>query len=303
MRTEGISDKAKQPLLNGKLRDYAQLLKPNLSMMVVFTSVIAYLLAPKIEFDLVKVTLLYIGGILVTGGANTINQILEYKGDKMMKRTMFRPIPDGRMTRAEAWTVAAIAGIGGALLLGFYFNPLTGYLSFISLLLYAFAYTPMKRIHPVAVFIGAIPGALPPLLGWIAATNAISGPTALGGWVLFLFQFFWQFPHYWAIGWLGYEEYQKAGFCMLPTKEKESRFTAMQCMFYSIVLIPLSIVPRYIQICSNLGMWLMMGAGIYYFIASLQFYKRNDTKGAKTVLYASFLYLPLIMLAMYFTKL
>lgn len=267
-------------------------------MMVVFSSVIGYLMAPGINFDFQNVILLYLGGLLVTGGANTINQILEHEGDKMMNRTMYRPIPDGRMSKTEAWIIALVAGLGGAFLLGTYFNALTGILSFISLLLYAFAYTPMKRVHPVAVFIGAIPGALPPLLGWAAATGGLG----VGGWVLFLFQFFWQFPHYWAIGWVGYDEYKKAGISMLPSQERTSRFTGLQCMFYSVVLIPLALVPRYLQMCSNWGMWIMMLGGIFYFVASVNFYRKNDFKSAKQVMYASFIYLPLVLLALYFTK-
>lgn len=302
MQQESIKTESNSFFLVDKLKDYAQLLKPNLSMMVVFSSVIGYLMVPGIVFEFKQVALLYLGGLLVTGGANTINQILEHEGDKMMKRTMFRPIPDGRMHKLEAWTIAITAGLGGALILGFNFNALTGILSFISLLLYAFAYTPMKRVHPIAVLIGAIPGALPPLLGWVAGTNAISGHLAIGGWVLFLFQFFWQFPHYWAIGWVGYDEYQKAGISMLPSQERSSRFTGLQCMFYSIVLIPLAIIPRLLHMCNNWGMWIMMLGGVLYFAASVNFYQKNDFKSAKQVMYASFVYLPLVLLALYFTK-
>ena len=173
-------------LLLARTKDYAQLLKPNLSIMVVFSSVVGYLLAPGIHFHLDKVVALFIGGLMVTGGANTINQILEREGDLQMKRTMTRPLPDGRMGLAEAWAFAIINGVGGALLLAYIFNPLAGLLSFISLLLYGFAYTPMKRVHPIAVAIGAIPGALPPLIGWVAFT----GTLGWGGGLLFLIQFF-----------------------------------------------------------------------------------------------------------------
>ncbi len=289
--------------LTARGKDYAMLLKPNLSFMVVFSSVIGYLLAPGIAFDWLNVIILFTGGILVTGGANTINQVLEREGDKMMTRTQNRPIPQGRISVAEGWAVAAIAGLSGALLLGYYFNPLTGLLSFTSLLLYGFAYTPMKRIHPVAVLIGAIPGALPPLLGWVAATGTLTGNLALGGWVLFLIQFFWQFPHYWAIGWVGYDEYLKAGISMLPSQERSSKFTAIQCMFYSVVLIPIALVPRYIGITGNIGMWVMMFCGALYFAATVAFFVKNDYKSAKRVMYASFIYLPVTLLALLFDKL
>ena len=280
--------------IRAKGRDYALLLKPNLSFMVVFTSVIGYLMAPGIHFGWAQVLVLFTGGILVTGGANTINQILERKGDALMKRTAVRPLPGGRMTVAEAWILAAGCGVAGALMLGLFFNPLTGLLSFTSLLLYAFAYTPMKRVHPIAVFIGAIPGALPPLLGWVAAT----GSFGVGGFVLFLVQFFWQFPHYWAIAWVGYDEYQKAGISMLPTQEKESRFTAMQCVFYSAMLIPLAIMSGELHLVGGTGMTVSMLAALGYIIACIVFYQKNDLKSAKRVMFASFFYLPAVMIAM-----
>lgn len=286
----GITDKG---------RDYAQLLKPNLSFMVVFSSVIGYLLAPGIHFSWLEVSVLFIGGILVTGGANTINQILEREGDANMKRTANRPLPGGRMSIAEAWILAVGCGLAGALLLGLFFNPLTGALSALSLLLYAFAYTPMKRVHPIAVFIGAIPGALPPLLGWVAAT----GSFGIGGWLLFLVQFFWQFPHYWAIAWVGYDEYQKAGISMLPTQEKESRFTAMQCIMYSAMLIPLAVMPHQMGLIGNAGMWVSIFFALVYMAACVVFYIRNDFSSAKRVMFASFIYLPAVLIAMLADKL
>jgi len=281
-----------------RVKDYSQLLKPNLSFMVVFSSVIGYLLAPNTQFAWKEVSILFLGGILVTGGANTINQILEREGDALMKRTMNRPIPTGRISTTEAWILAAIAGISGALLLGLYFNPLAGALSFLSYLLYAFAYTPMKRVHPVAVFIGAFPGAFPPLLGWVAATGSIG----VGGMVLFLIQFFWQFPHYWAIGWVGYDEYKKAGISMLPSQERTSKFTALQCMFYSLILIPMAIVPRTLNITGNIGMYVCIAAGIFYFASSVSFYRKNDLQTARRVMFSSFIYLPTVLLALLFDK-
>lgn len=288
----------------GRFKDYNQLLKPNLSGMVVFSSVIGYLMAPGIRFSWADMTIwrqiitLFIGGMMVTGGANTINQILERESDKLMNRTKLRPMPDGRMESVEAWIFAFVTGLGGALLLSYYFNIQAGMLSFFSLLLYAFAYTPMKKIHPVAVLIGAIPGALPPLIGWVAATGSVTGIASLGGWVLFLFQFFWQFPHFWAIAYVAFDDYNKAGIRMLPTREKESRFTGLQCMFYSIVLIPLAVVPRFMHLTGNMGMYICLLCGALYFAASINFFRKNDFKSAKQVMFASFIYLPVTLLAL-----
>lgn len=298
LREESIKAK---PLaaVTGRIRDYAQLMKPNLSFMVVFSSVVGYLLAPGIHFEWQAVLILFAGGMLVTNGANTINQIIERHSDRLMKRTMLRPLPDGRMGTAEAWVLAIGSGLCGTVLLGYFFNPLAGILSFISLLLYSFAYTPMKKVHSVAVFIGAIPGALPPLIGWAAAT----GSMGTGGWVLFLIQFFWQFPHFWAIAWVGYDDYLRAGIRMLPSSEGKTRFTGLQCMFYSLVLLPLAIVPRFMGLSGNYGMIVCLLMGLLYFVASVFFFRRNDHSSAKGLMYSSFIYLPTVLLALLFDKL
>jgi heme o synthase len=287
-----------------RVKDYNQLLKPNLSGMVVFSSVIGYLMAPNIHFawtDMVlwrQVITLFAGGMLVTGGANTINQILERESDALMQRTRLRPMPDGRMHHSEAWIFAILTGISGALLLGYNFNIQAGALSMLSLLLYAFAYTPMKKVHPVAVLIGAIPGALPPLIGWVAAT----GSFGIGGWILFTLQFFWQFPHFWAIAWVAFDDYNRAGIRMLPTREKETRFTGIQCMMYSLVLIPMAMVPHAIGLVGNPGMWVCVLCGLMYFGASIIFYLKNDHKSARRVMFASFIYLPTVLLALVINK-
>lgn len=281
-------------VLRNKAKDYAQLSKPNLNLLVVFSSVIGYLLAPGALFSWEVVLVLFLGGFLVTGSANTINQVLEIKTDALMKRTMGRPLPDGRMTAAEAWVFAGVTGVFGVALLGIYFNWLTGVVSLISLLLYAFAYTPMKKIHPISVLIGAIPGAMPPLIGWVAATGTMSA----GGWILFTIQFFWQFPHFWAIAWMGYEDYSKAGIRMLPSGEGRSRFTGLQCMFYSLVLIPISVLPRMFHMTGNIGTIICIILGCLYFAASYIFYKKNDRESARQVMFASIIYLPLVLLAL-----
>lgn len=291
-------------LAYGRFRDYNQLLKPNLSGMVVFSSVIGYLMCPEVDFSWFemgvwqKIITLFVGGMLVTGGANTINQILERDSDALMERTRNRPMPNGRMEAREAWFFAALTGLAGTVLIGYYFNWLAGLLSLFSLLLYAFAYTPMKKVHPVAVLIGAVPGALPPLIGWVAGTGSLS----LGGWVLFLIQFFWQFPHFWAIAYVAYDDYSKAGIKMLPTREKESRFTALQCMVYSLVLIPLALVPRLMNLTGNIGMWFCLLIGLFYFIMSVKFYLSNDKSSARGVMFASFFYLPIALLALVIDK-
>jgi protoheme IX farnesyltransferase len=282
---------------NSKIKDYGQLLKPNLSFLVVFSSVVAYLLVPGVHFELSKVIILFAGGMLVTGAANAINQILEKDSDRLMKRTMFRPLPDARMQRAEAWLFALLTAFAGASLLALSFNLLTGILSLVSLLLYAFAYTPLKKISPIAVLVGAIPGAMPPLLGWVAATNRIGFEGAgTGGWILFAVQFFWQFPHFWSIAWVAYDDYAKAGIKLLPSSAGRTSFTGLQCMLYSLVLIPISMLPR-LHMTGVIGMSVAIVMGIIYFYTSYLFYQHNDEKSARRVMFASFFYLPIVLIA------
>lgn len=282
---------------NSKIKDYSQLLKPNLSFLVVFSSVIAYLLVPGIHFDFTKVIILFAGGMLVTGAANAINQILEKDSDRLMKRTMLRPLPDKRMQQAEVWLFALLTALAGAALLALSFNMLTGILSLVSLLLYAFAYTPLKKISPIAVLVGAIPGAMPPLLGWVAGTNRIGFEGAgSGGWILFAVQFFWQFPHFWSIAWVAYDDYAKAGIKLLPSSAGRTTFTGLQCMLYSLVLIPISMLPR-LHITGVIGMSVAIIMGVIYFYTSYLFYQHNDEKSARRVMFASFFYLPIVFIA------
>lgn len=291
------------PFLVSKVRDYAIMMKPNLSFMIAFSSIIGYLMAPGVHFVWSDVIMLFIGGMLVTNGSNIINQIIERRSDREMKRTRLRPLPDGRMGVQEAWIVTLISAVAGIAVLWIYFNPLTGILSFISLLLYGFAYTPMKKIHSVATFIGALPGALPPLIGWVAATGSLFAGTDLMGWILFMVQFFWQFPHFWAIAWLGYEEYLKAGINMLPSRAGKTPFTGLQCMFYALPLIPIGMLPHFMQIVGWWGTFFAVGFGVFFTVMAINFYLKSDNASAKKLLYSSFLYLPGVLLSFAIDKL
>lgn len=284
--------------IKDKLKDYGQLMKPNLSFMVVFSSVMGYLLAPNVPFIWWNVILVFLGGLLVTNAANIINQIIERESDKFMRRTKTRPLPGGRMQTVEAWILCVISAILGVLILGLNFNWLAAILSFISMLLYGFFYTPMKKIHSIAVFIGAIPGALPPLIGWVAATGSID----LGGVILFLIQFFWQFPHFWAIAWVGDEDYKKAGIRLLPSKKGKTPFTGLMCIFYSLPLIPLALLPEELGISGKIATYTAIILALFYILASFNFYRKNDRKSAKQLMYASFVYLPVVLLVFLIDK-
>jgi len=236
--------------LSAKVKDYFILIKFTLSFLVVFSSVVCYLLAPNVEYNLLSIIILFIAGMCVTGAANAINQAEERKTDALMKRTAGRPVAAGRMSVKEAHTFAFISAAIGVLLMWYWFNFESALLSLFSLFLYAFIYTPLKKVNSVSVIVGAFPGALPCLIGWVAGTGYLNpfasfqgvlsnGEAAhfmnYGGYILFAIQFLWQFPHFWAIAWLAHKDYDKAGFKLLPSKSGPTKFSAIQTIIYSII--------------------------------------------------------------------
>jgi len=277
-----------------KLRDYKLLIKFNLSFMVVFSAVIAYLLAPKVVvFDLKAILLFFVGGMLVTGAANAINQATEKDTDAMMKRTANRPVASGRMSETEAWTFAGIAGIAGVLIL-WQFNFLTAALSAFSLFLYAFVYTPLKKISSVAVLVGAIPGALPCLIGWAAGNDALTA----GGWILFGIQFFWQFPHFWAIAWISHKDYSQAGFKLLPSSEGQTKYSAIQAVIYSLLLLPVGVLPYFFNMSGMISLVIVAIANFFMIMQCVRLYREMTVKAARRVMFSSYIYLPVVLLAL-----
>jgi protoheme IX farnesyltransferase len=288
-----------------KIRDYVQLVKLSLSIMVVFSSVISYLLAPKIvEYDWVMIVLLFAGGMLVTGSANAINQVVEKDTDAMMKRTAKRPVAAGRMSVQEGWAFAIVTGALGVFILGNYFNWLSAGLAAFSLFVYAFIYTPLKKVNSIAVLVGAIPGALPCLIGWAAGNDELS----TGGWVLFALQFFWQFPHFWAIAWVAHKDYSSAGFRLLPADKGPTKFTALQTVIYSLLLLPVTLLPYYTGMCSYqdtrgiISISLVVLANIFMLWRCVTLYRKMDTASARKVMFGSYLYLPVVLLALLMSK-
>jgi protoheme IX farnesyltransferase len=215
-----------------------------------------------------------------------------------MKRTMSRPLPDTRMSVMEASLFSAITLISGLAIL-FSFNLKSALLSLFCYVLYAFIYTPLKKITPISVLVGAVPGSLPCLIGWVAATNHMG---SIAAWTLFIIQFFWQFPHFWAIAWLGHDDYEKAGMKMLPKQGKVGQYTASQCVIYSSILIPLSMLPM----VAGLGGWIsfvgLLIGGIWMLYNSVLFLKDNSDANARKVMFASFVYLPLVLITLVLDK-
>jgi protoheme IX farnesyltransferase len=297
--SDGVANNGK----NTKLKDYFQLTKPSLSIMVVFSRVICYLLAPKIvAYDWWMIVLLFIGGFLVTGSANAINQAVEKDTDSVMKRTSTRPVAAGRMPDSEAWIFAVITGAIGVFVLGYFFNWLSAGLAAFSLFLYAFVYTPLKKVNAIAVLVGAFPGALPCLIGWAAGNDAIfengHGWKDYGGWILFGIQFLWQFPHFWAIAWIAHKDYSTAGFKLLPTEKGPTKFTAIQTIVYALLLIPMSALVYVINLSGLYGMVVVMIANLFLVAQCIRLYREMDAKAARRVMFSSYIYLPVVLLAM-----
>jgi len=287
-------------ILINKLRDYSQLIKPSLSIMVVFSSVISYLLAPKVvEYDWKMIVLLFVTGLLVTGSANAINQVVEKDTDAMMKRTAKRPVASGRMTVAEGWAFAIITGVIGVFMLGNFFNWLSAGIALFSLFLYAFIYTPLKKVSSISVLVGAVPGALPCLIGWAAGNDALS----LGGWVLFSLQFMWQFPHFWAIAWIAHKDYTKAGFKLLPSELGPTKYTAIQTIIYSLLLIPVGVIPYFIGMSGTVSLVIVALANVFMVWRCVQLYRNMDVPSARRVMFSSYIYLPIVLLALLADKL
>ena len=287
-------------VLISKLKDYAQLIKPSLSIMVVFSSVISYLLAPKVvEYDWKMIALLFVAGLLVTGSANAINQVVEKDTDAMMKRTSKRPVAAGRMTTGEGWAFAVITGVIGVFMLGNFFNWLSAGIALFSLFLYAFIYTPLKKVSSISVLVGAAPGALPCLIGWAAGNDALSS----GGWVLFLLQFMWQFPHFWAIAWIAHKDYSKAGFKLLPNELGPTKYTAIQTIIYSLLLIPVGVIPYFIGMSGAISLVIVAIANVFMVWRCVQLYRNMDVPSARRVMFSSYIYLPVVLLALLADKL
>lgn len=283
-----------QVALAEKAKDYYQLMKFTLSFTVVFSCVIAYLLVPGLEVRFWNVLLLFAGGLCVTGAANAINQIMERDSDAIMSRTKNRPLPAGRMRITEAVIVCVILLIGGLLIMGLVFNWLSAVISLVSVILYGFVYTPWKKWNSLAVFVGAFPGAFPPLIGWVAGAGILN----YGGWILFAIQFLWQFPHFWAIGWVAYEDYKKAGFKLLPSTEGQDGFSAMQAVAYTAMLIPVGWLPFYYNISGIVSAVIILLMNVYFLFRAVELYRYRDVAHARKLMFGSYFYFVIVQLAL-----
>ena len=286
--------------MKATLKNYGQLMKFTLSFTVVFSCVICYMLAPKVAaYDWMMILILTFAGLCITGSANAINQAVEKDTDAQMKRTSTRPVAAGRMTQGAAYTFALITGVLGVAMMWYFFNLSSALLSAFSLFIYAFIYTPLKKVNSIAVLVGAFPGALPCLIGWVAGNDDFS----FAGWSLFLIQFLWQFPHFWAIAWVAHSDYSKVGFKLLPAKEGPTRFTALQSIMYAVLMIPVGFLPYYLGMTGTWSMWVVLVANIFIVVQCVRLYQNMGVPAARRVMFSSYIYLPVVYLSLLADKL
>ncbi len=278
------------------VQDFKEITKAGLAISVLFSSIAGYLLGFDDEFPFSWSTLvmLSVGGYCMVGASNAFNQVIEKDLDVLMDRTKNRPVPSGRMSVNTALIIASLLTLVGLVLL-YLINPKTAMFGAISIFLYTSLYTPLKTKTPLSVFVGAFPGAIPFMLGWVAAT----GNFGIEAGTLFLIQFFWQFPHFWSIGWFLYEDYEKAGFFMLPTGKKD-KSTAIQTILYTCWLIVASLLPClgytgqfFISPVAAIIVFLL---GLWMLYFAVQLYKQRTAKAAKALMLASVSYITLLQI-------
>ncbi len=296
-----MSDISTHTIAVSPWHDFKEITKMRLSISVVFSSVAGYLLAfTPGNFDWITVIQLIFGGYFMVGASNAYNQVMERDLDALMDRTKNRPVASGRMSVNTALLIATTFTVLGLLTL-FYINPQTAMFGGISIFMYVFLYTPLKTKTPLSVFVGAFPGAIPFMLGWVAATNDFSIEPG----TLFMIQFFWQFPHFWAIGWFLFEDYKKGGFFMLPTGKRD-KSTAVQVILYTIWTILVSLIPAFgvtgRLFLSPVAAVIVGGLGLFMLYWAVKLYQLRDAKTAKRLMLASVTYITLLQVVFVIDK-
>ncbi len=289
MATFKAVDDLSKVFSRANLKMYAELMKLRLSSLVAFSAGFGYLLGLSGPIDWFSFAGLFVGGLLISGSSSVLNQVFEQDVDRLMKRTHGRPIPTGQIRVEDAVNFAWFIGFAGFTLLMLSTNFLTALLSLSSFCLYTFIYTPLKRVGPIAVIIGAIPGALPPLLGWVAATGQLS----FEAFILFTVQFTWQFPHFWAIAWVSYEDYSKAGFKLLPSHVGKDRYVAFQMFMSTLFLLPAGWLPYLTNMTGVFSAWAVTVLGVLFLIPAVSLLFSHSRKDALRIMFGSFLYLPI----------
>jgi protoheme IX farnesyltransferase len=286
------ADVAALEAVGGRTKAFVELTKPRLILLVVITSGVGFLLGARGSAHPTTLLATLLGTAMTAGGACALNMVLERDRDALMRRTSRRPIPSGRLAAGEAALFGGALGVAGTLVLLAFTGPTAAAVAAASYVLYVWAYTPLKPLTTLNTAVGAVPGALPPLIGWSAATGSLG----IEGWTLFLIVFLWQFPHFLAIAWVCREDYARGGMKMLPCVDPTGRMTGRQSTLHALALVPVGLLPTVVGLA---GMAYFAGAlalGLYYLAASARFWARADDASARKLMGASFLYLPAILL-------
>ncbi|HXW08909.1 MAG TPA: heme o synthase [Vicinamibacterales bacterium] len=274
--------------------DFAALAKPRLNILVIASALAGYAMAGGDTGHVARLLATLVGTALVAGGASAFNQLLERVPDGLMRRTRLRPLPDGRLTTQEAGVFASVMSVSGLAILAGIVNSLSAAIALITLIVYALVYTPLKRRTSFATVIGAIPGALPPVIGWAAARNELSQ----GAWVLFGIVFLWQLPHFLAIAWIFREDYARAGYAMLPVLEPDGRSTARQAVGYAAALLPLSLAPTLVGMAGSVYFAGAFVLSLLFLGLAARFASTRSIPDARRLFFGSILYLPLLWILM-----
>jgi protoheme IX farnesyltransferase len=288
------ADAVALPAARSRASDFIALAKPRLNFLVVASSVAGYVMAGGDTSNAARLVLTIVGTGLVAGGASAFNQVIERDADSLMRRTRLRPVPDGRLQPGESLAFAAAASAAGLALLGAGVNLLSAAVAFTTLLTYAIVYTPLKRRSSFATVVGAIPGALPPVIGWAAARDSLSQ----GAWVLFAIVFLWQLPHFLAIAWIYREDYARAGFPMLPVIEPDGRSTGRQATLYCAALLPVSLAPTLIGMTGTGYFVAALVLTLLFLGVTLRFARTRTIPDARRLFFASIIYLPVLWILM-----
>lgn len=282
-----------------KIQDYVQLLKLRLTFLVVFSAAITFAYAAKGNLVWAELLLMVLGGFLTTASANGFNQVIERELDKLMRRTQNRPMATERMSAMEGTITSILMGIAGITILTLCFNVITGVLALFSIITYSFIYTPLKTRSSIAVFVGAIAGAMPPLLGYVAYSNQFGFEPG----IMFAIQFIWQFPHFWSLAWVLDDDYKRAGIYLMPSSEGRSKNSAFQIMLYTLILIPVSLLPLKFGMAGYTLAIVSLVAGLAFFLQSVKLYRECSIKAARELMFGSFFYLPIVQITLLIDKL
>jgi protoheme IX farnesyltransferase len=286
------------PGVKGAIAVYADLFKARLTLLVLLTTVVGFYLGCRVRVDYVVMLHTLLGTALVASGASALNQLWERESDAKMRRTASRPLPSGRLQPQKVLAIGCVTAVVGLAYLSLMVNPLTAGLGAASLLSYVFVYTPLKRVTWLNTAVGAIPGGLPPLMGWAAARGELSA----GGWVLFAIQALWQLPHFMAIAWIYRDEYARAGFKMLPVVDPDGWRTGRHALVQTALLLPLSLCPFFLNLTGTLYLCGALLLGICFCWLATAFARRLTVRSARQLFYLSILYLPLLLTLMVVDK-